>query len=50
MEMKEQTKELTEKYPPKYLEIEKRFQNEYVLKDLQEKKKKLCEIRDFHKP
>lgn len=38
------------KSPPKYLELEKRFKEEVLMPELEEQKKKLQLIRDFHKP
>jgi hypothetical protein len=36
--MKQNTKYLLIKYPPKYVEIEKKFQDEIEIKDLVDKK------------
>lgn len=48
--MFENTKSITKLYPPKYIEIEKRFEEEVVMSELEQKKKKLAEIRELHKP
>lgn len=50
-EMQENTRKVFKKSsPPKYMEIEKRFEEEFVMQDLEEKKKRLQMIRDLHKP
>ena len=35
---------------PKYIELEKRFEEEIVLPDLEEKKKQLQQLRELYKP
>jgi hypothetical protein len=36
--------------PPKYLEIQKKFEDEVVFTELESKKRKLAQIRELHKP
>ena len=48
--MIENTKQISQRYPPRYVDIEKKYQSEYVVKELEDKKRKLSEIRELHKP
>ena len=36
--------------PPRYVEMEKKFEEEHIFPDLEQKKKKLAEIREMHRP
>lgn len=52
-EMVRSTKEVfggKRKSPLKYVELERKFQEEVLMPELEEQKKKLQLIRDFHKP
>ena len=44
------TRSITKMYPPKYKEIEKKFEEEYIVADLEEKKRRLSQIREMHRP
>ena len=48
--MVENTRNITKLHPPKYRDIEKRFEEEFTMTELEMKKKKLAEIRELHKP
>lgn len=48
--MIENTRNITKLHPPKYKDIVKKFEEEYLVSELELKKKKLAEIREMHKP
>lgn len=48
--MVDNTRNISKLYPPKYKDIERKFEEEFMLSELETKKKKLAEIRELHKP